>query len=278
MGSRMLRISLFFCLIVFAITAFATDIVPTLDSFVLAATAPAETRHINVYKPPGYDASTDRYPVLYMPDGGLQEDFPHVAKALDEGIRAGEIQPLLLVGIENTERRRDMTGPTTVASDKAIAPRVGGSAVFRAFIAKQLIPEVSRRYRVNAHRGIIGESLAGLFSVESFLLEPKLFDTVIAISPSLWWSDGALVRQASSLLKKQPQGDRRLFLTSADEDNIAPNVAKLAELLKTEAPKGLDWVYVPHPEEHHDTIYLASEKSALRRAFPPMGPAAASAP
>jgi predicted alpha/beta superfamily hydrolase len=251
---------------------------PPADTFTLTTTIPAETRHINVYKPPGYDASSDRYPVLYMPDGGLQEDFPHVAKALDEGIRAGEIQPLILVGIENTERRRDMTGPTTVASDKAIAPRVGGSAVFRAFIAKQLVPEVGCRYRVNAHRGIIGESLAGLFAVEAFLREPGLFDTVIAISPSLWWNDGALLRQASSLLKKQPQGDRRLFLTSADEANIAPNVAKLAELLKTEAPKGLDWVYVPRPEEHHDTIYLASEKSALRRAFPPTGPAAASAP
>jgi predicted alpha/beta superfamily hydrolase len=263
-------------LAVLSLTAHAQT--PPHDAFTLTTTTPAETRRINVYKPPGYDGSSDRYPVLYMPDGGLQEDFPHVAKALDEGIRAGEIQPLILVGIENTERRRDMTGPTTVASDKTIAPRVGGSAVFRAFIAKQLIPEIGRRYRVNTHRGIIGESLAGLFSVESFLLEPKLFDTVIAISPSLWWNEGALLRQAPSLLKKQPQGDRRLFLTSADEDNIAPNVAKLAELLKAEAPKGLDWIYVPCPEEHHDTIYLASEKDALRRAFPPMGPAAASAP
>jgi predicted alpha/beta superfamily hydrolase len=243
------------------------------DAFTLITTTPAETRHINVYKPPGYDGSSDRYPVLYMPDGGLQEDFPHVAKALDEGIRAGEIQPLILVGIENTERRRDMTGPTTVASDKAIAPRVGGSAVFRAFIAKQLIPEISRRYRVNAHRGIIGESLAGLFSVESFLREPGLFDTVIAISPSLWWNDGALVREAPALLKHQKHGAHHLFLSSADEENIAPNVAKLAAMLKSEAPMDLDWIYVPRPEEHHDTIYLASEKFALRRAFPPAKPA-----
>ena len=242
---------------------------PPHDTFTLSTTAPAETRHINVYKPPGYDVSSDRYPVLYMPDGGLEEDFPHVAKALDEGIRAGEIAPLILVGIENTERRRDMTGPTTVASDKAIAPRVGGSAVFRGFIAKQLIPEIGRRYRVDGHRGIIGESLAGLFSVESFLREPDLFDTVIAISPSLWWNDGALLREAPALLAHQPRGKRYLFLTSADEDNIAPNVAALAATLKSEAPAALDWIYVPRPEEHHDTIYLASEKFALRRAFPP---------
>jgi predicted alpha/beta superfamily hydrolase len=246
---------------------------PPHNTFTLATAAPAEIRHINVYTPPGYDASTNRYPVLYMPDGGLQEDFPHVAKAVDEGIRAGEIQPLILVGIENTERRRDMTGPTTVDSDKAIASHVGGSAVFRAFIAKQLMPEIGRRYRVNARRGIIGESLAGLFAVETFLREPGLFDTVIAISPSLWWNDGSLVREAPVLLKNQPQGARRLFLTSADEDNIAPNVARLAEVLNTGAPNGLDWSYVPRPEQHHDTIYLASEAFALRRAFPPKKPA-----
>jgi len=248
---------------------------PSHDTFTLATTSPAETRVINVYKPPGYEASQARYPVLYMPDGGMQEDFPHVAEAVDAGIRAGEVQPLILVGIENTERRRDMTGPTSVASDMAIAPRVGGSAVFRAFIARQLIPEIGRRYRVDSHRGIIGESLAGLFSVETFLREPGLFDTVIAISPSLWWNDGALLRDAPALLRQQAHASRRLFLTSADEDNIAPNVAKLATILKSDAPTGLDWIYVPRPEEHHDTIYLASEKFALRRAYAPAISAAA---
>ena len=242
---------------------------PPHDTFTLATAAPAETRVINVYKPPGYDASKTRYPVLYMPDGGMQEDFPHVAEAVDAGIRAGEVQPLILVGIENTERRRDMTGPTTVASDMAIAPHVGGSAVFRAFISKQLIPEIGKRYRVDGHRGIIGESLAGLFAVESFLLEPRLFDTVIAISPSLWWNNGALLEQAGTLLRNQPQRARRLYLASADEDNIAPNVEKLADVLSTDAPKGLDWIYVRRPDLHHDTIYKALETPALRRTFLP---------
>ena len=44
----------------------------------------------------------------------------------------GTMRPFLLVGIENTERRRDMTGPTQNAEDRKIAPRVGGSAAFRA--------------------------------------------------------------------------------------------------------------------------------------------------
>jgi predicted alpha/beta superfamily hydrolase len=249
------------------------QVAPHSDSFTLVAKAPAETRHINVYTPPGYDASKDRYPVLYMPDGGLQEDFPHVAATLDEGIRAGEIRPVILVGIENTERRRDMTGPTTVAEDKKIAPHVGGSAAFRAFIARQLVTEIGRRYRVDGHRGIIGESLAGLFSVESLLREPALFDTVIAISPSLWWNDAALVREAPALLAAMPAAPRRLFLTSADEDTIGPHVAQLDRVLAAAPPAGLTWTYVPRPDQQHDTIYRASEHYALRWAYPPRKPA-----
>ena len=92
----------------------------TIDSVVLK-----EVRRINVYTPPGYDReSRAGYPVLYMPDGGLQEDFPHVASDVDAAVRAGEMRPMIVVGIENTERRRDMTGPTKVASDREIVQRI----------------------------------------------------------------------------------------------------------------------------------------------------------
>src|SRR6185436_8406661 len=180
----------------------AEEPVPPHESFTVESAALKETRRINVYTPPGYGtAEATRYPVLYMPDGGLQEDLPHVATSVDTAIRAGEMRPLILVGIENTERRRDMTGPTEVEEDRKIAPRVGGSAAFRRFISDELIPEVRRRYRVTDETAIIGESLAGLFIVETFFLQPELFDTWIALSPSLWWNDEELVRKAGERLK-----------------------------------------------------------------------------
>ncbi len=102
------------------------------ETFTLRSAAVGEVRRINVWTPPGYAAGRTRYPVLYMPDGGVEEDFPHVVATVDSAVRAGQMRPVIVVGIENTERRRDMTGPTEVASDRAIAPRVGGSAAFRA--------------------------------------------------------------------------------------------------------------------------------------------------
>ena len=70
----------------------------TIDSKILS-----ETRRINVYLPPGYAESGGvRAPVLYMPDGGLAEDFLHVAGLVQVGVSNGTMRPFLLVGIENT--------------------------------------------------------------------------------------------------------------------------------------------------------------------------------
>jgi predicted alpha/beta superfamily hydrolase len=223
----------------------------------------AEARRINVYLPPGYDATHHRYPVLYLPDGGVAEDFPHVVNSLDSLIRMGRVRPFLVVGIENTERRRDMTGATTVGSDSAIAPHVGGSAAFRAFIRDELMPEIRRRYRTTDETGIIGESLAGLFIVETLLREPALFTHYIALSPSLWWNRDALVSAAPALLAGLGRRKHTLFLAAANEPGIAPQADTLARSIRARAPRGLTFHYVPRPDLEHSTIYRALGPAAM---------------
>ena len=64
--------------------------------------------------------------ISVMPDGGLQENFPHVASDIATGARAGKMRPMLLIGIGNTEGRGDRTGPTKIASDRRTAHHVAG--------------------------------------------------------------------------------------------------------------------------------------------------------
>ncbi len=226
------------------------------ETFPLESKVLGETRRINVYLPPGYaDSATLRLPVLYMPDGGMQEDFLHVAGLVQIGVTNGTMRPFILVGIENTERRRDLTGPTTVAADKKIALHVGGSAAFRSFIRTELMPVVKARYRTTAETAIVGESLAGLFVMETLFLEPDLFDTYLAIDPSLWWNDAQLVAQAPAWLRAHPDLRKTLFIASSDAKDIVKNTNRLAKTLTAEAPKGLTWFYQPMPQETHGTIY-----------------------
>ena len=244
---------------------------PPHVTFTMESKAVAETRRINVYTPPGYEAAKDtRFPVLYMPDGGMQEDFPHLSTTIDTAIRAGEMRPLILVGIENTERRRDVTGPTEVEEDRKIAPRVGGSAAFRRFIADELMPEIGRRYRVTDETGIIGESLAGLFIVETFFLQPELFDTYIALDPSLWWNNEELVKKAGERLKTRKELRGTTLSLSAAEKDIAAATARLAEILRANPPAGLSWQYKPRPDLRHDNIYRSVSPQVLRELFPPL--------
>ncbi len=245
--------------------------VPAHESFTVDSAVLKESRHINVYTPPGYATNKDtRYPVLYMPDGGLAEDFPHVAADVDSAIRAGEVRAMIVVGIENTERRRDMTGPTEVDSDRKIAVHVGGSAAFRAFIADELMPDVRRRYRTSGNNAIVGESLAGLFVLETFFARPELFDTYIALSPSLWWNHQALTRGAASALKAWRRGIKKtLYFATAGDDGTDDAAKTLQGTLRSDAPAQLTWFFESHPDLHHSNIYVRSSPLVLRKLFGP---------
>jgi uncharacterized protein len=240
------------------------------ETFTIASRALGEERRINVYLPPAYTASaTTRLPVLYMPDGGMSEDFLHVAGLVQVSVGNGTMRPFVLVGIENTQRRRDMTGPTQVEADRKIAPAVGGSAAFRGFIRSELMPAVAARYRTTGETAIIGESLAGLFVVETLLLEPDLFDTYISFDPSLWWNQRELVATAAKRLSALPQRRKKFYFASSNEPELVALTQQLADILGKSAPPGLEWQYEPMPAETHGTIYHPAALAALRRLFKP---------
>jgi predicted alpha/beta superfamily hydrolase len=204
-----------------------------------------------------------------MPDGGIAEDFIHVAGLVQVLVGNGTMRPFLLVGIENTERRRDLTGPTESDVDKKIAPRVGGSAKFRSFLRDELFPRIERRYRTTKERAIVGESLAGLFAIETLIVQPELFDTYIAFDPSLWWNDERLVSEGSRRLQSRPVRRKVLWIATSDEPGIVAPTQRFVAALEATSTDGLQWRYVPTPAEKHSTIYHPAALQAFRALFAP---------
>ncbi|MCC7388206.1 MAG: alpha/beta hydrolase [Phycisphaerales bacterium] len=234
------------------------------DSFVLESAVLGEDRRINVFVPTIYgEPIGEPMPVLYMPDGGLGEDFLHIAGLVQVLVCNGGMRPFIVVGIENTQRRRDLTGPTSNPEDREIAPTVGGSGPFRRFIREELKPAVRARYDITAESAILGESLAGLFVVETLLLEPGLFDAYIAADPSLWWDNASLVTDAESGRRTAPTG-ARLFLASSDEPELAGLTGRLAAALASPGCR-----HAPMPEESHATIFHPAALRGLRETLAP---------
>jgi predicted alpha/beta superfamily hydrolase len=240
------------------------------ESFTIDSKALGEVRRINVYRPPvSAEPDGGRLPTLYMPDGGMAEDFLHVAGLVQVSVGNGTMRPFLLVGIENTERRRDLTGPTRNPEDRKIAPRVGGSQAFRRFIRDELMPDIRRRYPTTDETAIVGESLAGLFVVETLLREPDMFDTYLAFDPSLWWNDKRLVDDAPGLLAAHPGLHKTLYVATSDQSELAQLVGRLGKALDAAAPR-LEWTYEPMPAEQHQTIYHPAALRAFRLVFKPV--------
>lgn len=241
------------------------------QSYTLPSKVLGGERIINVYTPAGYAEGDARYPVVYLIDGGIEQDFHHITGlAQIGGTPWGPMQAVIVVGIETVDRRHELAAyPATDPKLQKEAPTAGGSDQFRRFIADEVKPFVEASYRTNGESGVIGESLAGLFIVETFLKAPDTFDRYIAISPSLWWDNEALSKEAAALIAKQDGDKRSLWLSIADEGReMQSGMDRLVAALKAGAPKSLDWRYEPRQNQTHASIYHGTAYDALRAFYP----------
>lgn len=231
--------------------AFVLGVVDKIQSIELR-----ETRTLNIYLPERYSPdSLVTYPVIYLLDGSANEDFIHITGIVQFLTMIEAMPKSIVVGIANVDRRRDFTYPTTIERDKKDYPTTGSSAKFMAFIEKELQPFIQKKYKTNAIKTIIGQSLGGLLATEILLKKPYLFDNYIIVSPSLWWDNESILTIAPALLKKQTDNNIHAYVSVGSEGNQMKDDAKhLAEILQTSGKKNLHVDFAPLPDENHLTI------------------------
>jgi enterochelin esterase-like enzyme len=195
-------------------------------------------RDLIVYLPPGYDEQPfARFPVLYLQDGQNLFDRAtafagqdwNVHGAADQGIAAGTIQPLIVVGIYNTGKSRiNEYTPTK-------APRLGGGRADRyaKFLMQEVMPFIQSEYRVASDArvtGIGGSSLGGLLSLYLGLKHPTMFGKIAALSPSVWWHQRMILRFASAA-KPSPPPTVWLDIGTKEGPRIVPEVEQFRDIL-----------------------------------------------
>jgi predicted alpha/beta superfamily hydrolase len=239
------------------------------QSYDLPSAVLGATREINVWLPPGYAESGQSYPVLYLLDGGTTwQDFHHISGLAQLGTVNGTTRDIILIGIASVDRRNELALPTENPELIARYPTHGQSERFRRFIADEVQPFVESRFRTNDETALMGESLAGLFVVETFLKEPQMFDAWVAVSPSLWWDGGRLAQQSGVHLRNHSNDARTLILTMGDEGAEAQALMEtLTANLREHALPGLTWTLEPRPDETHATIYHGAALDAVRRLY-----------
>ena len=230
-----------------------------------------EQRLVMVHVPPGY--KSQRYPVLYVLDG---EDHFISAAAIIEQLN-GLLPPLIVVGITNTVRGRDLTPTYT-------GPGTGGGENFMAFIEKELIPYIDSHYNAGPFRVISGHSLGGLTVMNAFFNHTAMFGAYFALDPSLWWDGQRWIKKYEDEFATMNLNEKSLFIAIANnipsgmdtvsvmrdtsEMSLIPRaVIPFVRLLRQANINGLRWASKFYPNERHGTVELNAEYDALRYLF-----------
>ncbi|MWV29391.1 alpha/beta hydrolase [Aurantiacibacter rhizosphaerae] len=232
------------------------------QSHILAMAGDDGARAINVFLPQGYENGEDDYPVLYLLDGGINQDFLHISGTAALNALWGRSQPAIIVGITSRDRRAELIGSAGNAQEREAFPTAGNAAAFRTFVRDKVKPLIEAEYRTNGTDVILGESLAGLFIVETWLTEPDLFDAYGAVNPSLWWGDQALARSARDGLGEGHSAARLLLSFS----NEGPETQHAIEMVAEAA--GDSACLLATPELTHATAYHILSPAVLQYLLP----------
>lgn len=241
-----------------------------------------QPRDIIVWLPPDYDSNTTRhYPVLYMHDGqnlmdrltasfgGQEWNVDETAQRL---VLAGEVEPLIIVGVYNTPNR--IPEYTPVAD-----PSYGGGNAdnYGKFLKQELKPFIDQTYRTKPepqYTGVAGSSLGGLVSMYFGLTLNDTFGRIGVISPSVWWDNKDIVTRVNNLSAKPPLS--RIWLDIGTNEGSTPQdeVNNARALRDALVAKGFtldqDLKYLEIPGATHDELsWSARFDKILKYLYPP---------
>jgi predicted alpha/beta superfamily hydrolase len=241
------------------------------------------TRRIWVYLPPSYDSEPERrYPVLYLQDGqnvfdgataflaGHEWEADETAERL---IEQGRIEPLIIVAVDNGgERRTDEYTPAPDAKDHG-----GGADLYGRMLVEELKPWVDETYRTRPGRedtGIGGSSLGALVSLWVGLSHADTFGLIAALSPSVWWDDGYILRFIAALPGKP---DTRIWTDIGTEEGgrSLDDARRLRDALVARGwREGEDLRYVEaEGARHNEAAWAKRLPNVLEFLYPPRPPA-----
>jgi predicted alpha/beta superfamily hydrolase len=196
---------------------------------------------------------------------------------------------MIVVGIPNTDRTRDLTPTHSLTffdgtkSDGFKSS--GGGEKFTSFLEKELIPHIDSIYPVAPYKMLIGHSFGGLTVMNIVINHPNIFNSYVAIDPSMWWDSHKLLNQAQDAFEKQKFDGKMLYMgiantmpakmdtlqvrvdTSGSTDHIR-SILKLKDILQRDSKTdGLNFGYAYYKNDDHGSVPFITEYDALHFLF-----------
>ena len=274
----MIRIHLFLILLLLPLTMRSQEDICIGKKHSLYSTVLQEERNYWIHLPDNYGRdTTQHYQVIYLLDG---DAFFHSVVGISRTfttVKGRHLPPSIIVGVLNVDRTRDLTPTASAAGrDGKIAPGAipqgGGSELFSRFLTEELRSVIDNTYRTNGKNMLIGHSYSGLFTLNTFLRHTDLFDTYLAVDPSLWWDRGKLSEEAASLIAGKDFTGKSLYIGVASKkrtDRVDIHLNKVNHLLKEVLPQAgnLRFFSKSFPEENHGTVAIPGIYDGIKQLY-----------
>lgn len=219
-----------------------------------------EERSILVRVPATYAGRDEKFPVVYMTDAHPPQNAM-MAGLIEQQAWGGMMPEMIIVGIQNTNRTRDLTPTKTERAGS------GGGDKFLDFLEKEVIPLVEKNYRTQPFRVFAGHSLGGLTAVYTFVSRPDLFNAYIAAGPVLNWDNDLVIKRAEEVFKQNRDWKKTMFVGLGNEPDLAKGFNAFQSLLKRVKPKNFEYEFQEFPKENHGSVVLAAYYAGLRKIF-----------
>ena len=221
-----------------------------------------EEREVIVHLPLDYD-STKKYPVMYVLDGGSQDD--HIATKFDVLSSAGYSPKTIVVGIPNMSainRELNLTPPFIRSNNDDPNSDLGDGDKFLKFMESELFPFIEGQFAASQTRLLSGNSRGGLLVMYSLLYSPDLFQARFCYTTPFWRQDNILALKVTELLHSTDTLTTFLYMSAGENetDNIKNGLDKMKERLKDNAPAGFIFYadYTPHAIHQNNAMISSS--------------------
>ncbi|PHN99948.1 esterase, partial [Rhodobacteraceae bacterium 4F10] len=193
-----------------------TDIIMG-SKFVIKSNILGEERTCLISLPDSYNESSEvdkRYPVIILLDGNTHFKIASgILHFMSSNRNQNNLIPeSIIIAIENVDRERDFT----VTKIKTKRPNnMGGGRIFLNFIEKELLPYIDKKYKTKPFRTLIGHSLGGLLTLNSYMDKNSVFNAYISIDPSIWWNEEMMKNKVDAI--SSISLDKKLYIATANQ-------------------------------------------------------------
>ena len=171
------------------------------NKFIIYSNILNENRTCLISLPETYNDTSNtnkQYPLLILLDGyAFFKTAAGIIHFMSSDRNRDYFMPeTIIVAIENVDRERDFT--VTKLKTKRVNT-MGGGKKFLTFIEKELISYVDENYRTKPYRTLVGHSLGGLLTLNSYIDKSSIFDAYLSIDPSIWWDEDKMINKVDSI-------------------------------------------------------------------------------